>query len=274
MYNPTLYQVDTENRQEDYASILDGAMLFRITSLSHWDKHDIISGEGCLNKTSKGRYHQAQRVSYCANNVIICISELLYHMYRKVLDGIKDNHPTRHLSTWFKQQFRLAIFSVEEISDLVYVDSIGAKNYDPRILSSTVVFPDAIYEPLQVISARLRLDGKNGVVYPSARHSRDLAFALFNNETSKIKDTFYEAPFIKLQLILEEQDCSTFPPESFKPHTDKLHATMGYYEFEDKTHLDKLKTDQLIYPNDIPPSGYIDFVRRHYVVYPQDAFRP
>lgn len=274
MYNPSLYQVDTENRQEDYAVVLDGAVLFRIASLSHSDKNNIISGEGGTMKSSVGRYHQGQRVSYCANNVIICISELLYHMYRKVLDGIKDGQPTRHLSSWFKQEYNLAVFSVEEISDLVYVDSIGAKSYDPRILSSTVIFPDATYDPLHDISAKLRLEGKNGVVYPSARHSKDLAFAFFNNETSKIKGAFYETLLIKLQLILEDQDCSAFPPNTFKPHTDKLHATMGYYEFENPDHFNKLKDSKLIYPNDTPPRGYIDFVRRHYLNYPREAFRP
>lgn len=274
MYDSNLYQVDIQNRQESYAIIQDGALLYRLASISHWEKHHIISGEGALNPGSIGRYHQGQRVSYCANNIIICISELLYHMYRKVLDGIKANEPTRLLSLKINQRFRLAIFSVEEIANLVYVDSIGAKEYDPTILSSTVVYPDPTYEPLNRISYNLRTGGKSGVVYPSARHSKDLAFAFFNDETSKIKSSFYEAPFVNLRLIVEEQDKTSFPPENFMPHTDKLHATMGYYEFEDPNELDALKTDGLVHPTNIPFSGYVDFVRRHYLNYPRDAFLP
>jgi hypothetical protein len=97
---------------------------------------------------------------------------------------------------------------------------------------------------------------------------------LFKNETRNIRADFYEAPFLTLQLIVEDQDTSSFPPREFNVHTDKLHATMGYYEFQDPTELDKLKARGLIYPASIPSSGYVDFVRRHYTTYPRGAIRP
>jgi hypothetical protein len=175
---------------------------------------------------------------------------------------------------WTLRTYKLAIFSVKKIDELVYVDSIGAKSYDARIISSTVVFPDDIYGPLHHISDRLREEKKRGVVYPSARHSRDFAFAFFKNETRKIRDDFYEAPLLNLQLIVEEQNPLDFPPQRFKVHTDKLHATMGYYEFADNSEFDRLKSEGLIYPSGIPNSGYIDFVRRHYTDYPKCAIRP
>jgi hypothetical protein len=274
-YDPTLYEIDTD-RQDSNAAIKDGAVLYRIASLSHWDWKDIISGNGTMRKKSEGRFHRVdQRASYCANNIIVCLSEMLYHMYRKFLAQLEGSQPEDHSKIWTAQMYRLAIFPVKRIDELVYVDSIGAKRYDSRITSSTVVFPDPIYGPLHNFSDRVRQKEKSGVVYPSARHSKDFAFAFFKNESRKVKkEVFYQAPFITLQLIAEDQDTSSFPPARFKAHTDKLHATMGYYQFNDPGHLDKLKSDRLIYPEDIPISGYVDFVRRLYTVYPRYAIRP
>jgi RES domain len=274
-YDPSLYEIDTLDRQESDASIKDGALLYRVASPTHWNWPHIISGDGTMKKKSVGRFHRIdQRASYCANNVIVCLSEMLYHQYRKFLSQVEANQPRDHLDQWTLRKSRLAIFSVKRIDGLVYVDSIGAKSYDARIISSTVVFPDPLYGPLHVISDQLRQHEKSGVVYPSARHSKDFAFAFFKNETSKIKrGDFYEAPLITLQLIVEEQDTS-YPPTRFRVHTDKLHATMGHYEFDDPDHFEALKDEGLIYPKGIPASGYIDFVRRHYTDYPKCAVCP
>jgi hypothetical protein len=190
------------------------------------------------------------------------------------LEQVEQNQIPEHLDTWTSViDKRLAIFAVKRIDDLVYLDSIGAKVYDSRVISSTVVFPDPTYGPLHAISNRLRMDKKGGVVYPSARHSKDFAFAFFKSETRKIKEEFYETPFINLRLIVEDQDTSSFPPREFKVHTDKLHATMGYYEFSEPPHFEALKREGLIYPDSIPVSGYVDFVRRHYSDYPGGAVR-
>lgn len=276
-YNDDLYAFDKFDREESNAAIKDGALLYRIASLNHWQQRYILSGDGPMKVKSKGRFHTIdQRTSYCANNVLVCFAEVLYHIYRRFLAQLESNQPVEHADTWTVQHSRLAIFSVKEIDNLVYVDSIRAKGYDPRITSSTVVYPDPIYGPLHTISDSLRQKEKSGVVYPSARHSRDFAFAFFKNETRKIKAAFYEAPLITLRLIVEDQDLSSFPPKRFKLETDKLHATMGYYEFDDPGQLDDLKRNGLIYPSEIPPSGYVDFVRRNYQNgnYPRSAVRP
>jgi hypothetical protein len=115
---------------------------------------------------------------------------------------------------------------------------------------------------------------KRGIVYPSARHSRDLAFALFKDETRNLKETPYQAPHVMLQLIAEDQDMSASHPNRFKVQTDKLHATMGYYQFHNPKHLDDLKDEGLIFPSNVPASGYVDFVRRYYEDYPKCAVRP
>ena len=274
MRNEKDYHVDPDRQVFD-AWLEEGALLYRIASLSHWQRSYIITGEGSIKTRSEGRFHRVdQRTSYCANNIIVCLSEMLYHMYRRFLAQLEQFQPREHSTIWTTQKYRLVIFAVKRIDDLVYVDSIGAKKYDSRITSSTVVFPDPLYGPLHNISDRVRLDMKNGVVYPSARHSEDFAFALFKNETSKLMEDPYKAPHITLQLIAEDQDIISFPPDGFKVYTDKLHATMGYYQFDKPNQLDALKDAGLIYPEDIPASGYIDFVRRHYPDYPKCAIRP
>jgi hypothetical protein len=268
------YHIDPD-RQESDAWLEDGALLYRIASLSHWQSRYIITGDGPMKTRSAGRYHSAdQRTSYCANNMIVCFSEMLYHMYRKFLEQLEKSQPREHAETWTTQDSKLVIFAVKRIDDLVYMDSIGAKSYDAGITSSTVVFPDPVYGPLHNISDRVRQEKKSGVVYPSARHSEDFAFAFFKNETRKLMDVPYQALSINLQLIAEDQDTNSFPPHRFKVHTDKLHATMGYYQFKDPDHLDTLKNDGLIFPTTVPDSGYIDFVRRRYTEYPKRAVCP
>ncbi len=117
----------------------------------------------------------------------------------------------------------------------------------------------------------MRLRGKKGVIYPSARHSVDLALALFLDNTDKIKDDFYIAAPIRLQLIAEDQDL-TVAPATCRPVVHKIHATIGHYEFTDAALFSSLKSSNLLHPDDIPEQGYIDFVRRQYNHYPHDAY--
>ncbi len=274
MRNSEHYHVDPD-RQECDAWLEEGALLYRIASLTHWQQRYIIAGNGPMKTRAAGRYHNGdQRTTYCANNMILCCAEMLYHMCRKFLEQLENFQPREHAETWTMQDTKLVIFAVKKIEDLVYVDSIGAKVYDARVTSSTVVFPDRIYGPLHEMSNRIRQEKKSGVVYPSARHSQDLAFAFFKNETRKVMPAPYEGLSLTLQLIAEDQDIRSFPPRRFKVYTDKLHATMGYYEFKDVTQFDSLKAAGLIYPTDIPASGYVDFVRRRYTDYPKRAVCP
>jgi RES domain-containing protein len=276
VYDPNLYQCDKQNQQDSDAEIKDGAILYRIASLSHWEKTFILSGQGAVVTGSTGRFHRVhQQTSYCANNVIVCLSEVLYHMYRQVLKAIDDGILSQsHIFQRVTQLHKFVIFSVSDIDNLVYVDSIDAKSYDRRIISTTVVYPDPTYGVLHKISDEVRMQNKNGVIYPSARHSVDLAFAFFKDETAKIKTDFYEAPLLKLQLIAENQIISSMPPTPIKPFSDKLHATIGYYEFMDAAHFQTLDSNGLLYPAGLPVSGYVDFVRRQYSTYPRQAYLP
>lgn len=275
MFDKRAYIIDETDQDNEDAAVMSGAVLYRIASLSHWGKDDVLSGAGAARGSSDGRFHRInQLTSYCANNVIVCLAELLYHMYRKVLDGIRDRQHPRHINSWASADYRLVILSVDEINELVYADSEGARIlYDPRVAGSTVIFPDPTYGPLHDFSDQLRRGSKNGVVYPSARHSVDFAFAFFKDETSKIRSDFYEAISLNLQLVPESQDL-TSPPIKCKPIVQKLHATMGFYKFTDATTLTDVKGRGLVNPANIPEQGYIDFVRRNYRSYPNDAVLP
>jgi RES domain-containing protein len=273
MYDRSLYDIDEVNQDNENAAIRNGAVLFRVASLTHWRKNEVLTGKGAMISKTDGRFHVVdQRTTYCANNVMVCFSEILFHIYRRVLNGIRNNLATAHIASLARRECRLVILSVQEIDDLIYIEAQGARAYDPRIVSSTIVFPDPLYGPLHDLSNKLRIDEKGGVVYPSARHSVDFAFALFRDETSKIRSAFYEAPFLTLQLIAEDQAMSS-PPRGFRPKRERLHATMGHYEFKDSAVFADLLSRGLIHPNDLPASGYIDFVRRRYTSYATDACR-
>jgi RES domain-containing protein len=273
MFDRNLYQIDCVNQDDENAALRNGAVLFRIASLAHWRKDEVLTGKGPMIAKTDGRFHIVdQRTTYCANNVMVCLSEVLFHMYRRVLDGIRNNHASAHLASLARMECRLVVLSVEEINDLVYIEAHGARAYDPRVVSSTIVFPDPLYGPLHDVSNKLRIDNKGGVVYPSARHSVDFAFALFRDETSKIRNTFYEAPILTLQLIAEDQEMSS-APRGFRPKRERLHATMGHYQFDDALDFTNLLARGLIHPEDLPAGGYIDFVRRRYNSYARDAFR-
>jgi hypothetical protein len=271
-YNPDLYDVDRRGEKHS-AEIRDGALLYRVASLQHWERPHILSGAGAELGSPAGRFHRInQRASYCSNNVILCFAEMLYHMYRRVMDGIVDRLPVEHLINWRDKEARLVIFSVQDIRDLVYVDSQGARvDFDPRMLGWAVVCPYGTYEPFHNLSDMLRVKAKKGIVYPSARHSVDLAFAFFRDETAKIREDLYIALDMRLQLIPENQDFNA-PPDECSPFSGKLHATMGYYEFLDPGEFGRARTEGLIYPDALQDRGYVDFVRRRYRNYPVDAF--
>jgi hypothetical protein len=270
-FDKSRYKVDDANHYDDDASLEDGAVLYRIASISHWEKRFIFTGFGATK--GDGRFHKIhQLTTYCANNVLLCIAEVLYHMYRRVLDGIREKQPPRLIDSWATADFRLVALSVFPIIDLVYADTEGVRlNYDARIVGSTLVFPDPIYGPLHDFSDMMRHKVRTGVIYPSARHSVDLALALFLDNTNKIKNDFYEVLPIRLQLVPEDQDFTAAPVIS-RPIVQKLHATIGYYNFTDTAAFSSLKSNGLLNPRDIPERGYIDFVRRRYDNYPSDAY--
>jgi hypothetical protein len=277
VYDPKTYVLDAAHGFDPDASLEDGAVLYRITSRTYSGRTEILTGNGAALGVSEGRYHRVnQRATYCANNAMVCLSEMLYRLYRALLDGIKDELPPADLKkrTGWKRAF--VVLAVSKIDDIIYADSVGARQYNPHITGPSITCPDAVYYPLQKFGDEVRKVSKSGVVYPSARHSEGFAYALFNDETSRIQSTPFEALEINLQLVSENQDFSIKPPNKFDIYREKLHPTIGYYEFTDAAAFNKLKAHGLIYPDGLTERGYVDFVRRRYdrTTYPQTAHMP
>jgi len=98
----------------------------------------------------------------------------------------------------------------------------------------------------------------------------DHAFALFRDESERVCDEPYVGLELRLQLICEDQPLDE-PPRNFNLFRDRLHPTMAYYEFVDPAALENSRAKRLLWPDRIHRAGYVDFVRRQYKDYPQDA---
>jgi hypothetical protein len=289
VYNPDDYVIDFANNQDPDSVLNDGAVLYRITSRNYADPAEILTGNGAALGVTDGRFHWAQqRTTYCANNVIVCLAEKLFHLYRGMLDGIRDELPAGDLIRRTTSKSVLVILSIAAIDEIVYADSVGAARSYSRSISGSqktgssitgpsITCPDSYYLPLQKFAHEVRKDKKKGVVFPSARHSEGFAYALFRDETQNLKSNPFERLEVQLQLISENEEFQGGKrPGKFDIHTQKLHPTVGYYEFLNSDAFDDAKTKQLIHPDGISCKGYIDFVRRRYdkTIYPATAHWP
>lgn len=274
MYNDKLYDIDA-TRLRGEAAILNGAYLYRLASITHCKMEDVLSGRGTLKSRDRGRFHmRQQQISYCANNVLVTFAEVLFHMYDVVLRRLGQLQPTRQVREAVRVKRCLAIFRVRGVSDLILLDSETVQiEFDPRIRGATVVYPAATYEVFLQFNDKVREVGKKGIVYPSARHSRDHCFALFDDETEQVDATSFTTMSVELSLIREDQNFND-PVQPCNPYEHKLHATMGHYRVLDNTVFAQAKADRIINPPDLPSSGYIDFVRRLYRTYPAQAVCP
>jgi RES domain-containing protein len=272
-YDDSLYAFDRNNAYHE-ATLLQGAYLYRLTSVNHAAIGDILSGQCPEKKHANGRFNAPQqKATYCTNNALVNIAEVLYHMYRTVLDKMTRKLPYRDIRSSLEAERCLVVVRVEEITDLVYVDCEGVRvDFNARFGGTTVVFPDYAYEPFWDFNNTLRSSSKKGVIYPSARHSKDMCLALFDDETGRIVPNSDDRLNIKLQLLAEDQDPAQ-PPQRCDPYKEKLHATMGYYSFLDNAEFDRMRNSGMLNPADLPFNGMVDFVRRHYVNYPTDAVR-
>jgi hypothetical protein len=271
MYSENLYDYD-RNHKTHIAKLLDGALLYRLASLQHCSIGDALTGAGTLNAPLPGRFNSPhQRTTYCTNNILVCIAEVLYHMYRKVLDRIEARRPAHEIRASMREKRCLLVVRIQEVDELVYADSrdVGV-DFDSRVCGASVVFPDPHYKFLWEFSDKVRGNQKKGIVYPSARHLNDICIALFYDETGRIDPSFHLELDIELRLIAEDQD-SKQPVRSCDPFDDKLHPTMGYYCFSNISDLEKARKAVALNPHDIPESGMVDFVRRHYKAYPTHA---
>ena len=82
-------------RQNHEAALKPGACLYRLTSVHFCQQGDILTGNGPLDSVEPGRFNEAgQRTTYVSNNVLVCIAEILFHRYRRMLNNIKEFQPS------------------------------------------------------------------------------------------------------------------------------------------------------------------------------------
>jgi hypothetical protein len=274
-YDSSKYGFD-RTRIEHQASLADRAVLYRLASIAHSDRPAILNGLAPTLNRCCGRLNEPDQLcTYCANNVLVCIAEVLFHMYRDVVDGIHAGRPHEIIQAHLIRRKHLVVFSVRNINDLVFMDSEGVRDdFEPRVAGTTTVFPDARYNPFVDLNRKVRAAKKEGIYYPSARHSQDLCVILFGNKSDKVYDDDYTIIPIELRLVTEDHD-PRLRPAPFGVFQKKIHATMGYYEFLAPDMLEQAKARGIIYPGNLPQRGMVDFVRRYYGTrYPLNAILP
>lgn len=267
MYDPSLLVIDD---MDPDVRIQDGATFYRLASISHCEEEDILSGDGPSKGDGRGRFHLCQqRASYFSDNILVCIAEVLYHMYRDVLVAISSGSVASIVRSKTTSEKALMVFQVREIDSLANIDASDfAFNHGNRIKGTTTVYPDSTYEPFYEIMEPTRSKYR-GLVYPSARHSRDRCFVLFRDESRCVKGLVGKA-YITLKLITEKQDYGNAPTVC-DPTTEKIHPTVGYYEIRDTTFYETIKANGDMNPRNMTRYGYVDYVRRKYIRYPEDA---
>jgi hypothetical protein len=275
MYDGTLYDVDERNKQRYDASIQSGAYLYRLAGVNRCTPDQVLSGQGSIYSRQEGRFHiEQQPVSYCANNVLVTFAEVLFHMYKVALMRLGEKQRPQAVRDAVVARRALTLFRVQRIPDLVFIDSEDLRlEFDGRICGATVVYPEATYDVFLDLNRQLRRARKKGIVYPSARHSEGLCFALFDDESANVDVASFRAIEVRLTLIAEDHRFVT-PAIGCNPFQEKLHPTMGYYEVLDIPAFENARRDGVLHPSDLPSSGFIDFVRRRYLDYPRQAVCP
>jgi hypothetical protein len=259
-YSDKTYKID---ELKLFAEVSDGGYLYRLASINWAEAQFFLNGGGPLHSSSNGRFHVAhQRTTYCSNNVFVCLSEMLYHMHRCVLDRIMHRDSIAAIREPTERFFWLTGAAVETLNDLVYLDAMDfPRVYGPTMTGTMTIHPDKEYEEFQKVSTRLRGEGKRGVAYPSARHHRDHCFALFLDETDRVKVPTFFRLLVVLRLIGEEHNLTVAPGTGCHPDVHKIHATLGYFEFQDASELTKAIKDKLLNPDFIPGRGFLSFSR-------------
>lgn len=264
---------DIGHRHRQDAYIQGDSTLFRLVSPPRSSVDELLNGKGA--QKCEGRLHFIrQNTSYVSDNVILCMAEVLYHMSQRAMEGLANNYSGRVWQTCIQARKVLVIFDVKEIPDLIYIDTeecriqvAAGTNPSEWLLSTVIVNPQCIYRPLQHASDVYRkIPGKRGIVYPSARHSRGLAVALFDDHTSSIKQI---RATIEVTLTLAEEGTSNLATDpNFSMLSGKLSHIRGHYRMSRNA---LIANRNLIQPTLLQAEGFIDLVRRPYSVYPNDA---
>lgn len=253
-------------------TIASNAILYRCTSAA-WCSHELLAnGQGPVHGNTSGRFHFAQQpTTYCANNVLTSVSEVVYHMYRKALEAVRFGHSVQHIEATAERHFCLVIFRVAGIGELTRLDCEDfQREHGPKLSGTMVVHPDDKYVEFQTVGTKLREDKRRGVVYPSARHSRGDCYALFRDETKNVLFDSVKPIPLTLRLVSEDQDRNVVPGRC-SPHKHKLDPVQAFYQFDDLDKFQNANDGGLLNPAKLPRCGYFDFTRRMYSSYPEKA---
>ena len=235
-------------------------ILFRLASPLYSSLPDFLNGKGAL--AGDGRYHRIhQLTSYVSDSAILCIAEVLYHMSRKAMAYLANKGSPSGWRSHARILRHLVVFDVHQISDLIYVDTKDCRqevalNAQQAIPSTIIVHPDCVYDPLQKASDHYRKRNKKGVLYPSARHSQNLAAALYLDHTRSINN-IHATLKVTLSLVEEGTNNPAIPPV-FDPDLKKISQTLGHYAI-DANDFSAART--LLIPG-LRQSDTVEFVRR------------
>jgi hypothetical protein len=274
MFSTKYYDFDRNNEIAE-AKLLEEAVLYRLTSLTHNTPECILNGRGPVATRKRGRFHGPdQLTTYCTNNVLTGICEMLFHMYRALLDQIGSEGDYRLIRREMYTTKCLVVFRVRAIDGLVHLDSEGVeRDYQTKVAGTLAVWPDATYGLFDRLNCDFRNHRLNGVMYPSARHSLDKCFALFGDLSEKLLVTdpsqFHRIQ-IRLQLVPEDHPMHQ-PPREFSPFKFKVHPSRGYYQVLDVPAFSALVSLGWINPNPMPLAGTVSFLRQPYRSYPSEA---
>lgn len=262
--------VDKNGLNQD-ARIERNTVLFRLASPSFSSPTFLLNGRGA--DAGEGRYHVIQQTtSYVSDNVLLCMAEVLHHMARRSMRILENNGP---LYQWHRNAHivrQLVIFSVYDVPNLVFIDTDECRRQtaisaNQIISSSLLTNPDHLYWPLQKASTTYRGQNRQGIVYPSARHSRGFSVALFGDHTKSIQNLI--ASFqVNLSLVDEETLQPVFFNPTYNPDSRKVGYTKGFYSISRNTLLANSTHLQPSLPKE---NGIIDFVRHPYSSYPDEA---
>lgn len=250
------------------AEVEEDAVLYRITTPSYADQQFLLNGGGSYK--GEGRFHRIhQLTSYVSDNVLMCIAEKLFHMSYIALKKLRNNSYIDFRREATRKQV-LVVFECKNITDLIHVESSQAIN-TYQLNPSTIIHPEQFYTPLQDVADQIRGLGCNGVVYPSARHSKGYSVALFGDMSSKIKGNI--SAKIRMTLSLVREDRSMLANDGrFDPTHNRISTNIGHFAFNA---TDFAQYQYLLSPNLQSAQGHIDFYRTYYgqTGYPASALK-
>jgi hypothetical protein len=224
------YRVDAAG----LTAIPDGTTLYKLASLINADPGRVPSGGSGLVARTHGRFHfPPQRVTYCSDNVLTTIAEVLHAMPARAMQRLLERAPLNVLRASIQEERSLAILPVREIDELAYLQSCEIQQDMRVVANSFVVSPEPEEEAFQNLANRLRERACRGVVYPSARHSRGHCLAFFSDQTHSLKIDEFASLRMTIQLVAEDFDPATAPrlPD---PTDDVIDSGTGYYSFADE----------------------------------------